>query len=321
MSLFSQRNEITKSRMKIAIVGAGRNRNGIGEYTAKYFHQNGVSVTAVMATTEANAKKASSALKTYGIDATAYADFDKMLKNEQPDCVAIASPSETHYEYILKSIAAGSHVFCEKPFIFSKENNLSAKLDNIFEAAEKKNIKIAMNSQWPFSIPFYEQVSGPVDRQKIETFFIKMSPLCFGKEMIPEAVPHALSILYAFCGEGRVEDIEINSSEKDMTIELIYRAKSILCKVQIVLESKREQPRDFLFGFNGQVVKRVLDMENYDMYFCSKDKKLKINDPLELSVKNFISVVKGEGEPIIGKPHILNNMYLLEKIYNKFRMN
>jgi hypothetical protein len=62
-------------------------------------------------------------------------------------------------------------------------------------------------------------------------------------------------------------------------------------------------------------------MENYDMYFCSKDKKLKINDPLELSVKNFISVVNGEGEPIIGKPHILNNMYLLEKIYNEFRMN
>jgi len=312
---------MTKSRIKIAIVGAGRNRNGIGEYTAKYFHQNGVSVVAVIATTEAKAKKASSALKTYGIDAVAYADFEKMEKNEQPDCVAIASPSETHYEYILKSIEAGAHVFCEKPFIFSKEINLSAKLDNIFEAAEKKNIKIAMNSQWPFSVPFYEQVSGFVDRPKIETFFIKMSPLCLGKDVVPEAVPHALSILYHLCGEGSVEAVEMTSSGKGMSIEFIYRAKSILCKVQVVLESKREQPRDFLFGFNGQIVKRVLDMENYDMYFCCKDKKLKINDPLELSVKNFISAIKGEDEPLIGRLHILNNMHLLEKIYNEFRMN
>lgn len=321
MSLFSQRNGITTSKMKIAIVGAGRNRNGIGEYIAKYFHQNGVSVTAVIATTEANAKKASSVLKTYGIDAAPYSDFEKMSKNEQPDFVAIASPSETHYEYILKSIEAGAHVFCEKPFIFSKENNLSAKLDSIFEAAEKKNIKIAMNSQWPFSIPFYEQVSGPVDMQKIETFFIKMSPLCFGKDMIPEAVPHALSILYHLCGDGRVEGIEIKSSEKDMTIEFVYRAKSIFCKVQIIFESKKDQPRDFLFGFNGQVVKRFLDMDAYDMYFCCNDKKLKIIDPLELSVKNFISAVNGEGELLIDKPHILNNMYLLEEIYNEFRMN
>ena len=38
--------------MKVAIIGARRRHNGIGEYIAKYFHQNGCTVVALLGTKE-----------------------------------------------------------------------------------------------------------------------------------------------------------------------------------------------------------------------------------------------------------------------------
>ena len=64
--------------MNVALIGSRRNRSGIGQYIARYFHQNGASVTAVLGTTEKSASAAAAALHQYGINATAYTDFAAM---------------------------------------------------------------------------------------------------------------------------------------------------------------------------------------------------------------------------------------------------
>ena len=66
--------------MKVSIIGAGRNNNGIGEYIAKYFHKNNVTVISVLGTTTKTARHASTRLKRYGIQASAYTDFDHMIE-------------------------------------------------------------------------------------------------------------------------------------------------------------------------------------------------------------------------------------------------
>ena len=48
----------------------------------------------------------------------AAADFDALLDNEV-DAVVIASPPLTHKDSTLRAIAAGKHVFCEKPMALS----------------------------------------------------------------------------------------------------------------------------------------------------------------------------------------------------------
>ncbi len=52
--------------MKVAVIGAGRNRNGIGRYVAKYFQKNGATVVSVHGTTVETASAASNSLKQYG---------------------------------------------------------------------------------------------------------------------------------------------------------------------------------------------------------------------------------------------------------------
>ncbi len=305
--------------MKVSIVGAGRTRNGIGEYIGKYFHQQGGEVTSVLGTTEKTSLQASSALRKYGIEARPYADFDDMVKTEKPDTVVIASPSSTHYGYLLKSLDSGLHIFCEKPFVWPEPVDLAQKVEDILEKAREKGLIIAMDSQWPFSIGPYEEICGKLRVKESNTFSIKMSPPFPGREMIPESVPHALSLLHCLLGEGEMENLGFEPrGDRDLIIRFVYRFGKKRCDVTIALAYREANPRDFSFGLNDQVVSRSLDSEEYEIYFTYGDKKLRIADPLKLSVKNFMEAVEKKTEPLIGYRHILHNMSLLKRMDDGF---
>jgi hypothetical protein len=306
-------------RLNVSIIGAGRTRNGIGEYIGKYFHQHGAKVTSVLGTTEKTSLQASSALRKYGIEAHPYTNFDKMVRGEKPDAVVIASPSSTHYEYLLKSLNSGLHIFCEKPFLWDDHKDIRRRIEDIFEKAREKTLTIAMNSQWPFSIDYYEEICGKIRIKETNNFFIRMSPFSPGKVMIPESVPHPLSILYCRLGAGEIEDLSFESDgEKEMSIRFSYLFGTQACDVFIRLVFQETSPRDFSFGFNDKIVFRSLDLKNYEIYFHYGSKKLRIVDPLELSVKNFMEAVEKKTEPFIGPPHILHNMSLLKEIDDGF---
>jgi len=304
--------------MKTAIIGAGRNKNGIGQYIGKYLQKNGANVVSVLGTNVESVQKASSHLSHYGINATNYIDFHRMVKRERPDAIVIASPALTHYEYLMKCVDEGVHVFCEKPFFWQQEENIDIQtlLENIFEKAVSKDLKIAMNSQWPFSLPHYEELCGSINIRQVDTFFISMSPMVSGKEMIVESVPHALSILYSVFGDGKINNLNIEAHEDKIMLKFHYISAVRNCEVLIDLARKMLQPRSFSYGFNNKIIHRKIDLDRYDIFFNYSNRNLKINDPLELSVQDFISAVKGKRDPLIGKTHIVNNMNLLKKIYD-----
>jgi len=305
--------------MNVSIIGAGRTRNGIGEYIGKYFHQHGGKVISALGTTEKTSLQACSALRKYGIEAHPYIHFDEMVKTERPEVVVIASPSSTHYEYLLKSIDSGLHIFCEKPFIWGDRANITQTVKGIFRKARAKKLTIAMNSQWPFAINDYEKICGEARIKKKNTFLIKMAPAVPGREMIPESVPHALSLLYCLLGEGEIEDLKFESGgAREMSIRFTYLFGTKTCDVFIQLTYHETQPRDFSFGLNGQIVSRSLDLENYAIYFNYGSKKLRIMDPLESSVKNFMEAVAKKTGPFIGTRHIFHNLSLLKKIDDGF---
>jgi hypothetical protein len=144
-----------------------------------------------------------------------------------------------------------------------------------------------------------------------------MSPFCSGKEMISESAPHALSLLYVLLGQGLISDLKVESvKEEEMILKFKYLTGARDCAVLIKLVKREEQPRDLEFGWNDKIVKRNLNLKNYDIYLSYGKKKLKIADPLELSVRNFIEAIDKREEPLIGYAHILNNTSLLKEIYD-----
>lgn len=306
---------LTLIPLNVSIIGAGRTRNGIGEYIGKYFHKHGGTVTSVLGTSEKTSLQASLALRKHGVEAHPYTDFDRMVAREKPDAVVIASPSSTHRRYLLKCLDLGFHIFCEKPFIWNDDRDIRERIEDIFERARRKKLTLAMNSQWPFSIEAYEAISGKVVIQNSNTFIMAMSPPFPGREMIPESVPHALSLLYSLLGVGEIEDLSFESEGEGMVgIKFSYLFDTRSCDVFIRLTSQETPPRDFSFGLNGRIVSRSLGLENYEIYFHHGETKMKIVDPLELSVKNFLGALETNTEPLIGYLHILHNMSLLKQI-------
>lgn len=64
-------------------------------------------------------------------------NFEEALHNTNPDAVSINTYPETHAEYTIKALEAGSHVFVEKPLA---ENIADAKA--VADAAKKANKKV-----------------------------------------------------------------------------------------------------------------------------------------------------------------------------------
>jgi hypothetical protein len=305
--------------MRAAIIGAARNHNGIGEYIAKYLSDHDVDVSCVLGSTQASSASAAAHLnEKYSMKPKAYTDFSQMIQESQIDCVAIASPAHTHKEYIDKCIDAGVHILCEKPFISPDMADQEEWLENTFVKAREKGISIAMNSQWPFCFPSYEELCGRLEPEKITEFTIRLSPMSEGRAMIPDSVPHALSLLYYGAGDGIVEDVSLERGKDALKVRFTYLTEYVSCAALIEMVRETEQPRTFSFGFNGCTARRHIDMKTYTLNLTNGDKILKIADPLGLSVRDFVESARTGREPVIGRRHITHTVSMLRQIYTEY---
>ncbi|MCR4643708.1 MAG: Gfo/Idh/MocA family oxidoreductase [Lachnospiraceae bacterium] len=62
-------------------------------------------------------------------------DFGRFL--EETDAVYVASPNETHSDYVRKALTAGKHVLCEKPMTFT-----CAEAIELYQLAHKKGVTL-----------------------------------------------------------------------------------------------------------------------------------------------------------------------------------
>jgi len=80
-----------------------------------------------------------------------YKDYRKMLENKDIDAVIVGTPDHWHCLALTDSLAAGKHVYCEKPLANSIEEC------NIMLAAAKRAGKIIQIGQWQRSGSHYEK--------------------------------------------------------------------------------------------------------------------------------------------------------------------
>ncbi|MBU3157232.1 Gfo/Idh/MocA family oxidoreductase [Clostridium estertheticum] len=98
--------------------------------------------------------------------ANIYNDYDEMIKDPKIDIVYIATPHNLHYEYILKSIKNGKHVFCEKAITVNAK-----QLDEVVVIAKEKNLVI-VEGMTMFHMPLYKKLreivkSGAIGKVKM----------------------------------------------------------------------------------------------------------------------------------------------------------
>ena len=93
--------------IRAAIIGAGGVASS--QHAPALARLSDVRIVAVCDVDEARAKGLA---ERYG--ATAYSDYERMLKEVRPDIVHVCTPEALHYEPVIASLEAGAHVMCEK---------------------------------------------------------------------------------------------------------------------------------------------------------------------------------------------------------------
>lgn len=100
-----------QKKLRVGIIGAGGMGQGLIAGLTGKRPLDGVTVAALA---DANAAKLKTAGATYNI-AACFTDHRRMLAQADLDIVYVASPNFLHKQHTLDALAAGCHVFCEKP--------------------------------------------------------------------------------------------------------------------------------------------------------------------------------------------------------------
>ena len=117
--------------LKIGIIGAGRIGKVHAESVTRFVKNAEVKAIAdpfINAETEAWAKA-------QGIKEV-YTDYHKILEDKEIEIVLICSSTDTHSKISLEAIAAGKHIFCEKPI----DHDVN-KIKEVMDALKNSNVK------------------------------------------------------------------------------------------------------------------------------------------------------------------------------------
>lgn len=99
---------------KVAIIGLGF----MGTMHAQIYKQ--LCDTTLVAVVDKEMAKAKCDLAKLGIEARVFGTLEELLRACEVDVVDVCLPTDLHASFALKAIAAGKHVFCEKPLALTK---------------------------------------------------------------------------------------------------------------------------------------------------------------------------------------------------------
>ena len=101
-----------------------------------------------------------------------YGSVDKMLADENIDIVYIATPHNSHYEFLMKALQSGKHVFCEKAITVN-----DTQLEEAVKLAAEKKLVIC-DGMTLYHMPVFKKLKEIVDSGKLGP--VKMIQVNFG---------------------------------------------------------------------------------------------------------------------------------------------
>jgi predicted dehydrogenase len=153
--------------IRVGIIGTGFGAAHVG-----FFRQvPGVEVTAICSAQQARVEQIAERLHV----PFATADYRTLLAQDI-DAVVVATPPALHRQMTLDAIAAGKHVFCEKPMAASL-----AEAREMLAAAEAAGIIHMMNHQLRFGVPYSRAAElaegGYLGQLAIADATVEMNPI------------------------------------------------------------------------------------------------------------------------------------------------
>jgi len=287
---------MTSRDPRVAVIGARRGRQGLGEHLARFAARHGAVVAAFLGTSDATVEEARRILAGHGILARGYTRLEHLLDDQVLDALVVASPVATHHACLERALDAGLHVLCEKPLVWGRPDAVAeaARFEAAFAAA---GLALWENCQWPCTLPAFRSLHPDAPDQPGDVT-MWLGPTSTGRRMLVDALSHPLSLLQAlFPGEGRgIGDVEFSTLRPDAgTLDLRFRflrdAGSV--GVRVELRSTPQQPRPAGYSLDGFRAERRVRMEDYALFFDDGGRSVPVPDPMERLVADFVAVLAG----------------------------
>ena len=201
--------------MNIGLIGCGSmgRTHAYAVDTLKYFYKDLPFDAKITAITAAHFENAVKAARTFGIDRAVETE-DELINDDTIDIIDICSPNIFHYETLKKVIAAGKHVYCEKPLCVTAEQAYE-----IAELADKKGVtaQIVFNNRFLSPIMRAKEIISEGRIGNIVSFRCaylhssatdvnknagwKQDKTVCGGGVLFDLGSHAIDLIYYLCGE------------------------------------------------------------------------------------------------------------------------
>ena len=300
--------------LRAAVIGARRQRQGIGEYVARELGRSGCEVTAIVGTRPETVAEAQAMLNArYGLECRGYLSLDALLADEPVDIIAICSPAVCHLRHLQEALAAGAHVLCEKPLWWPAEALDPARVERrtaeLVAGFADRRRRLATVTQWPFVLPVFYELFPEAAAEPVEALYLRLGPIGRGAEMVIDSGSHLLSMLHALVGLGRIEGLSgrLDAAGEALRLRFDYRHRQGATRVELDLRHSPAPPRPAEIGLNGRSMSRYIELPAYRLYFEAAGRRIPIEDPLALTVREFVRCVEEDEDPLMGR-------YLVERL-------
>lgn len=315
--------------MKVVVVGARCAHQGIGEYVARGFQDNGVEVAAIVGTRATTILETRATLKErYGIECHGFTMLDEALDRVRPDFVAICSPFQFHREQLQLVANAPAHCLCEKPMWWEdRMDGYALKTAEAIDGFESAGRYLALMTQWPETLPTFDALHPGVRETPLERFDMWMGPTTTGPRIVLDAAPHCLSLLEALAGVGRVIDPVADfghTAAADpgaspppagvLELRFTYRASHGDVKICCHYTETPAPPRPAAYAINGHRVDRAIRQPGYHQFFQAGAQEASLPDPLPLLIQRFVEQATAGTAP--HRDSLLAAMTNLHELHN-----
>ena len=317
----------SRSRPAIAVVGAGRRRQGLGPFVARQLVAAGAEIPGFVVTSAVSAAAvAREWASDLGIESHGYLELASLLHCERVDALAILSPAQTHAQYLEAALEAGLHVLCEKPFVWALPQ-LGATARRLALAFDARGLLLWENCVWPYVLPAFEQLHPGVLSQSPRQLAMRLQPASRGVQMLGDSVPHVLSLAQALLPgvHGRIENLRVSggAAEADaLDLAFTYGAGERTLGVEVELRRSERHPREAVLAIDGRRAQRLVSADGYRLSFACDGRTVPLPDPLTQLVAEFVRALPSPGERATASRsrEIAKRMELLEQIVAGFAL-
>lgn len=314
--------------LRVGIIGARQGRHGIGEHVARHLAQLGATIVAIAGTSEATVSQAVAALRErYGILAAAHVGAEALLARERLDAVAICSPERYHRRHLQLALEAGVHALCEKPLVFETGRDPVADAQPLISAFAAAGQVMMVNEQWPYTLPCFARLFGddpPKATARERRVAVWLCPGVTGPDMIPNALPHVLSLMLALApsdGEARGIQSTWLRPETELAVAFDYLHSRGALQVSAVFRHAPRQPRPAAIEIDGRLAHRIIEPPDYQMFLERSDgsARLALEDPLRLLLADFLNRCHKAQAPLPENPILLKSLRTLKAVDDHVR--